>query len=103
MMYSEGMENKMTATKHSTEGIEIHGPRGPHVADVLTPEALAFIARLQRQFGATREALLLRRDERQHEFDAGHLPDFLADTRRVREDSSWRVAPVPRDLADRRV
>src|SRR5207302_2983254 len=55
------------------------------------------------EFGATREALLARRVERQREIDAGAMPDFLAEPRHVREDPSWRVAPAPKDLQDRRV
>jgi malate synthase len=74
----------------------------PGFDEILTPEALAFVARLQREFGPTREALLRARAERQAELDAGALPDFLPATRPVRE-GDWRVAPVPRDLQNRRV
>src|SRR5205085_3114838 len=65
-------------------------------------EAVAFAARLQRAFGARRSELLARRATRQQEFDAGKLPDFLAETRSVRE-ANWRVAPIPADIQDRRV
>ncbi|MBI2939273.1 MAG: malate synthase A [Chloroflexi bacterium] len=84
------------------DSIEVRGPVQGWFAEILTPEALAFVAGLQREFGATRAALLARRAERQAEFDAGQLPDFLATTRSVRE-GDWRVAPVPADLQDRRV
>ncbi|HEY8394629.1 MAG TPA: malate synthase A [Thermaerobacter sp.] len=84
------------------DGIDIRGPVKERYDEILTPEALAFIARLHREFNPTREALLRRRAERQAELDAGARPDFLAETRRVREDD-WRVAPVPKDLQDRRV
>ncbi|MDQ3696453.1 MAG: malate synthase A [Gemmatimonadota bacterium] len=75
----------------------------PAAADrVLTAEALEFVARLHREFNPARMALLARRVERQRSIDAGVLPDFLAETARVRE-TEWRVAPAPHDLDDRRV
>lgn len=83
-------------------GVEVHGPIEDRFGEILTDEALAFVARLQREFGPTREALLQRRAERQAELDAGTLPGFLSATQRVR-DGDWRVAPVPQDLQDRRV
>ncbi len=70
--------------------------------EVLTPDALDFIGRLQREFGGRREQLLHARDERQARIDAGEMPDFLGATRLVRE-SEWRVAKAPKDLEDRRV
>ena len=70
---------------------------------ILTPEALEFVATLQRELGPRRAELLERRDERQQRIDAGELPDFLTETQGVREDPSWRVAPAPADLQDRRV
>src|SRR5579885_1931912 len=85
-----------------SEGIEIRGPVTDAYAQVLTPEALRFLAGLARQFEARRQELLARRRVRQAELDAGKLPDFLAETRGIRE-AEWRVAPIPRDLQDRRV
>jgi len=82
--------------------IEIRAPRVAGAAEVLTPQALAFVAQLARRFGAEVRSLLARREARQAEIDAGQLPDFLAETRGVRE-SDWRVGPIPADLADRRV
>jgi malate synthase len=70
--------------------------------DVLTPEALAFVERLQRELGGERRELLAARAERQARLDAGERPDFLAETREVRE-GDWRVRPAPTDLRDRRV
>jgi malate synthase len=81
-------------------GIEVRGPVAGRAAEVLTPEALAFVARLQREFGPTRDALLRRRAERQAELDAGAVPDFLPETRAVRE-GQWRVAPAPADCQRR--
>ncbi|MEZ5102436.1 MAG: malate synthase A [Thermoleophilia bacterium] len=70
--------------------------RGP------TPAALAFVATLQREFGARREQLLAARAERQARLDAGELPGFLPGTAAIRE-GDWQVAPMPAGLADRRV
>lgn len=83
-------------------GIDIKGRITPEYAAILTPEALEFVATLQREFNPTREALLQRRVERQRELDAGAKPDFLPETRAVRE-SNWTIAPIPADLQDRRV
>src|SRR5271155_232140 len=69
---------------------------------VLTPEAKALLTELHRRFNGRREELLERRQVRQHELDGGKLPDFLPETREIRE-SAWTVAPYPPDLADRRV
>jgi malate synthase len=80
--------------------VEVRAPIEGRVAEVLTPEALAFVARLQRDFGPTRDALLRRRAERQAELDAGALPDFLPETRAVRE-GDWTVPPAPKDFQKR--
>ena len=83
-------------------GIEIAGRITPEYARILTPEAVGFAAKLQRAFGPRRAELLAARAKRQAEFDAGKLPDFLAETRAVRE-GGWTCAPVPADIRDRRV
>jgi malate synthase len=85
------------------EGIEVGAPVEGRAVDVLTDEALAFVARLHREFDPTREELLGKRAERQERIRAGELPDFLAETRHVRADPAWRVSRVPGDLHDRRV
>ncbi len=87
----------------TTSSVEVLGRAGEAGARILTPEALAFVAGLQREFNATRLELLAARVERQERIAAGELPDFLEGTRALREDPDWRVAPVPRDLLDRRV
>jgi malate synthase len=69
---------------------------------VLTPEAIEFLTELERRFGPRRQGLLAARHERAKRLREGELPDFLPDTREVRE-GDWRVAPVPAELADRRV
>jgi malate synthase len=70
--------------------------------DVLTADALDFVAELHERFDARRRALLDWRVQRQEGFDAGELPDFREDTREIRE-GEWTVAPAPADLQDRRV
>ena len=84
------------------EGVAVSAPVPPEYAPILAPDALAFIAALQREFGPRRDLLLQRRNQRQAEFDAGVLPDFLPDTAAVRA-SDWTIAAVPPELQDRRV
>jgi malate synthase len=74
----------------------------PEFDAVLTPEALAFLARLQRAFGERRKMLLAERTTRQAAIDAGQLPAFLPETQAVR-DGDWRVGEVPADLQRRHV
>ncbi|MGH3057816.1 MAG: malate synthase A [Gaiellaceae bacterium] len=83
-------------------GVELLAPSEGRDEEVLSPDALAFVAELHRRFDGTRRALLAARAKRQGQLDAGELPDFLPGTREVRE-GDWRVAPVPPDLQDRRV
>ncbi|HEY3211227.1 MAG TPA: malate synthase A [Actinomycetota bacterium] len=85
------------------QGIEIRGPVGGRGADILSPDALAFVASLQREFNPRREELLAKRLERQIALEEGEEPDFLGATRDIREDDSWQVAEPPADLQDRRV
>lgn len=84
------------------ERIEVLGSVTPEFADVLTPEALRFVAQLVRRFSPRREELLQRRSQRQAQLDAGVPPDFLPETEPIRK-LEWRIAPVPTDLQDRRV
>jgi malate synthase len=86
-------------TVSAAPGVEVLAPGD---ASILTPEALALVARLQRELGRERTELLERRRVRQAELHAGARPDFLADTSAVRE-GDWRVAETPPDLLDRRV
>jgi malate synthase len=83
-------------------GIEITGRITPDYAQILTPEAVAFAARLQRAFGGRRTELLARRATRQAEIDAGKLPEFLSETKAIR-DADWTCAPILPDIVDRRV
>jgi len=81
-------------------GIELRGERDE---DILSADALAFVADLQRTFGGRRAELLFARGARQERLLGGELPDFLEETRAVRDDPDWRVAEPPPDLRDRRV
>ena len=83
-------------------GVSIDGAIKPGFERVLTKDAVAFLADLQRKFNARREELLAARVERQKRLDAGEKPDFLAETAKIRE-SDWTVAPLPQDILDRRV
>ena len=89
--------------QHLPEGVEILEVVSPEMAEILTPEALSFVAGLQREFNGRRTELLAARNARQGAFEAGERPDFLPETAHIREDPSWRIAPVPADLQDRRV
>jgi malate synthase len=86
----------------TVEGVELRAPVTGRGEEILTGEALAFVAELQRRFDPARRQSLRRRAERQARIDAGELPDFLRETREIRE-SDWQVTPVPADLRDRRV
>src|SRR5437016_1865552 len=92
----------MTTSKPSFQNIEIKGEITPEFAEILTPEALNFVATLVRAFSGRREELLQRRAQRQAEIDAGKMPDFLPETEHIRS-GDWTIAPVPADLQDRRV
>ncbi|HEV8153594.1 MAG TPA: malate synthase A [Solirubrobacteraceae bacterium] len=70
--------------------------------EVLTAEALAFVADLHRRFDPRRRELLAARGERRRRVAAGERLDFLPETREIRE-GDWQVAPPPADLRDRRV
>ena len=92
----------MDTTHGMPAGLAINAKITAEFAQILTPEALVFLAKLTRKFEPARQSLLAARASRQKQFDAGHLPDFLAETKTVRE-GKWVVAPVPADIRDRRV
>ena len=92
----------MSGTTETSNSAEILGPLKGHELEILTPGALAFVAELHRRFDPERRRLLAAREERQKRLDAGERPDFLDETREIRE-SDWTVAPAPDDLLDRRV
>ena len=82
--------------------IVVSGPPVDGVEEILTPDALEFLADLQELFGARRDALLARRQERRDAVAVGEPLDFLDETAKIRA-GNWRVAPIPEYLADRRV
>src|SRR5438874_2791419 len=86
----------------SDPGIRVVTPPPAEGADILSPAALRFLAALARRFEPERQRLLARRRERSQELDAGRLPDFLPETKEIR-DRDWTVAPIRPDLTDRRV
>lgn len=104
------IEGEMTMTQTDSTRVfdtksgrlEVLGPIEPGYEVVLTPEALGFVADLAASARDRINWLLERRKERQASFDAGQRPDFLPETKQIRE-SVWQVAPLPEDLWDRRV
>jgi malate synthase len=95
------MQHRLNQTLE-VEGIRVLGPVDEAASEILTVEALRFVAALARRFEGTRRELLAARAVRQQRLDAGELPDFLLHTRKIRE-AEWTVAPIPSDLLDRRV
>jgi malate synthase len=93
----------VSAANQLPRGVSIVGTRVPGLDEVLTPDALAFVAHLHRTFQPSRAAVLARRVERQVEIDGGATLGLLPDTAAIRLDPAWRVAEAPPDLVDRRV
>lgn len=83
-------------------GLEVRGRMTPEYAAILTPDAMALVAKLSRAFEARRQELLAARKRRAAELDAGARPDFLESTRHIRE-GDWTIAPIPKALECRRV
>lgn len=90
------------AHRKQVAGVEIHGSMGPEFEQILTADAVKFIAALHRTFEPTRQDLLARRKAFQAAIDSGTLPDFPSETADVRA-SEWYVASIPEDLSERRV
>ena len=76
------------------QGMAINAEVTPEFATILTPEALALVAKLHRAFEPRRQELLKARVERTKRLDAGEKPDFLPETKHIRE-GDWKVAPIP--------
>ncbi len=87
---------------HHPDGITIIAEVNPAYESILTDEALSFVGMLSRQFESRRLELMDRRSHIQARIDAGHVPDFLPETQSIR-NGDWTVAPIPKDLLDRRV
>src|SRR6516225_9344037 len=92
----------MTETTNLLQGVVVRGAIKRGYEDVLTSDAVAFAVELERRFGQERRRLLARRAELQERLNAGWKPDFLPETKAIRE-ADWRVAPIPRDIHDRRI
>ncbi|KAK5065306.1 hypothetical protein LTR84_001144 [Exophiala bonariae] len=93
----------MATIETINEGVAINGVVKDSFRKILTPEATAFLALLHRSFNDTRKSLLQRRVIRQQEIDRGNLPDFLPETKHIRENDAWRGAPPAPGLIDRRI
>jgi malate synthase len=92
----------MSTASTAIQGVEILAPAHRQQETVLSRPALQFIVDLHRRFNSRRLELLAAQKERQKRLDAGERPDFLPETKKIRE-SEWAVAPIPKDLLDRRV
>ncbi|MEN8807907.1 MAG: malate synthase A, partial [Desulfobacterales bacterium] len=88
--------------QNAVAGIEVTGPVSAEFSRIITPEALAFVGGLARKFDTRRRELLDRRQQVQADINAGKLPDFLPETRPIRE-GDWKIEPVPGDLKNRRI
>ncbi len=96
------MTEEAAITLHLPEGVEVSGAIKPGYERILTADALEFVATLARRFEQQRRQLLEARAERQGRWDGGALPDFIPETRKIREND-WTIAGIPADLLDRRV
>src|SRR5438552_15359453 len=83
-------------------GLEDLGELTSAITEILTPEALAIVSKMQRRFGTRRKQCLEHRQERQRQLDHGEGLDFLPETKQIRE-GDWKCAPIPSDIQDRRV
>lgn len=93
----------MASVETLLQGVTISGPIEEHQRKILTPQALSFVALLHRSFNQTRKNLLERRQLRQAEIDRGVLPDFLPETKHIRDSDAWKGAPPAPGLTDRRI
>jgi malate synthase len=96
------MQTSVLSEQKLSNNVEISVRITAEFAEILTPAALDFVAKLHRRFEPRRQELLAKRAARQKEFDRGVLPDFLAETKKVR-DAEWTIAAQPKDMLDRRV
>src|SRR4051794_31006570 len=94
--------NESSSRIQTPPGVQVSGDLTDAAREILTPDALAFLAKLQRAFNARRKECLERRQERQAALDRGESLGFLPETKAIR-DGDWTCAPIPPDLRDRRV
>jgi malate synthase len=83
--------------------IQVHAPASVAATEVLTPDALRFVGLLCHKFDGRRRALLQARKSKAQEYDAGETPKFLDATSPAVSDPTWKCAPIPQDIQDRRV
>src|SRR5436190_12286421 len=88
-----------SSTIPTPPGVQLRGGLAPAFPEIVSPDALAFVAKLQRAFGNRREECLKRRQDRQAAFDCGEALDFLPETKSIRE-RNWTCAPIAADLRD---
>lgn len=93
----------MANTEDILQGVAIVGPLNDQTRKILNKEATVFLTLLHRSFNAKRKELLQRRVIRQAELDKGILPDFLPETKHIRENATWKGAPPAPGMIDRRV
>jgi len=86
----------------TSQKLKIVGELTEQAQEILTPEALDFIVSLHEKFNERRKELLVKREERQKRLDEGEQLHFLPETEQIRK-GEWTIAPLPRDLQDRRV
>src|SRR6266853_830710 len=91
-----------SSTSPTPPGVQLRSELAPAFPEIVSPEALAFVAKLQRAFGNRREECLQNRQVRQAALDRGEVLDFLLETKQIR-DGDWVCAQIPQDLLDRRV
>jgi len=97
------MIDTITKTQYETpEKVIITPNYKREYAEILSHDALEFVKELHVRFNSTRKELLAKREERQKLLDEGQMPDFLPETKHIRE-GDWEVAPLPEDILDRRV
>ena len=92
----------MDTKKQYGEGVEVSAPTSSEFEEIITPEAIAFVAKLSREYSGRVAELLQARQDRQDRINEGEMPDFLEETKEIRE-GDWKIAPIPDDLQDRRV
>ncbi len=95
-------ENRKETDFRTPLNMRITGDFTEGYAEIPTPEALEFLRELHIRFNSRRLSLLKARVERQTRIDNGELPDFSRETKYIR-DTRWEIAPLPKDLQDRRV
>lgn len=90
-------------SSQNTKGVTFASVSSGVSSKILTPDAVAFIATLHRLFNKRRLELLAAREARQARIDAGEFPDFLPETKHVRDDPTWQGPSLAPGLEDRRV